>query len=260
VYATFYFIEERFPDDMPISSFKLDETLRFGVFLRAFKNIAVEGKIVFDRVARVAPLLDACGGQWPGDTAVAPHPSIRFGNIFITPQAGNSALRVAPPANADFSALPFLPNEENPYHLTKPAQDTGDLGLLEAAEWEPIFDAFETGHPIDVDRDTNGARLVYFANYVAFMDAAERQAMAAHAPGHFSAAQVMGRTLVRRRVAYYGNAPIDDVIRTRVSLFGHRSDAGRIGVRYAIRRETDDRLICRSEAIKLLPRGGASCG
>src|SRR5437773_813022 len=98
VYATFYFIETRFPAGRPITTFKLDDRLRFAVFLRAFKNIAVEGRILFDYADRLAPTLAGLDGE-PAAGA-ARHPFIRFGNIFITPEAGNSQLRVAPPANA----------------------------------------------------------------------------------------------------------------------------------------------------------------
>ena len=63
---------------------------------------------------------------------------------------------------------------------------------------------------------------------------------------------------MHRRIAYYGNAAVDDVIRTQVTLFAHRSDPARLGVRYVIQRDTDDRVICRSEAIKMLPRSDAA--
>ena len=101
VYPAFYFIEEVVPEAAPIESFTLDDTLRFTVALRSFKNLAVEGRVTFDRASRMAE-------------AGAAHPSIRFGNIFITPVKGNSELRVAPPVNADFSRIATLPNEENP--------------------------------------------------------------------------------------------------------------------------------------------------
>ena len=58
----------------------------------------------------------------------------------------------------------------------------------------------EHRYPIDVDRDTNGAGLVYFANYVAFMDTAERLALDGVAPE---------RSLRHRRIAYYGNADVE---------------------------------------------------
>jgi probable biosynthetic protein (TIGR04098 family) len=253
VYATFYFIEEQFPAGTSIGCFKLDDRLRFQVFLRAFKNIAVEGRIVFDHASRMTEL--RAGDEAPNLDTPGRHPHIRFGNIFITPEAGNSVLRVAPPANADFSALPPLPNEENPYQITKEAEHTGDLGLLGDGDWTPVDrqPAFDTRYVIDADRDTNGAGLVYFANYIAFMDAAERVAMKRNALRPFTAQQISDRALQRRRVAYYGNVDVTDAICTEVALFSRHGDDRVLGVRYAIRRQHDGRLICRSEAIKVIP-------
>jgi probable biosynthetic protein (TIGR04098 family) len=253
VYATFYFIEERFPDTAPIDSFGLDDRLLFRVFLRAYKGIAVEGRLLFDRADRLpSPTGGAPGG--PSDHDTRHHPYIRFANIFITPEAGNSRLRVAAPANADFSALPVLPNDENPYHLTRAAEGDGLLGVLDAA-WGCVDrrPGFQAVHAIDIDRDTNGAGLVYFANYFAFMDAAERMAMAENSTRAFGVDQIAGRVVHHRRVAYYGNVSPTDRVSTRVSLFTRRHDDRSLGVRYATRRDQDGRLICVSEAVKVLP-------
>src|SRR5262245_39531552 len=75
VYATFYFIETRFPPTAPIHGFRLDDRLRFAVSLRAFKNIAVEGQIVFDHERRIAATLERSGDA-PDPAAAADHPSI----------------------------------------------------------------------------------------------------------------------------------------------------------------------------------------
>jgi probable biosynthetic protein (TIGR04098 family) len=228
VYAAFYFIEERIPEPTPIESFGLDATVRFAIALRSFKNIAVEALVSFDRA-------DA-----PED---ATHPVIRFGTIFITPVQGNSELRVAPPAHTDFSAIPPLPNDENPYHLTREAKDTGSLGLIEDG-WPRIGDAFDCPYEIDADRDTNGAGLVYFANYITFMERAERALFEARAlPG-------AARTLHHRRTAYYGNADPRDTIRVRLSAYQDPRRADRVGLRYTIERQQDGQLICLSEALK----------
>jgi probable biosynthetic protein (TIGR04098 family) len=258
VYATFYFIEERFPATTPITRFRLDHRLRFGVFLRAFKNIVVEGQILFDHEDRLAATL-ASGKGLPDPSAIAEHPYIRFANIFITPHAGNRRLRVAPPANADLSMLPALPNHENPYQLTRPGEQTGRLGVLDG-EWEPADRraGFAYSYVIDPDRDTNGAGLVYFANYIAFMDTAERAALASNCRRSFAPAELAGRVVAHRRVAYYGNVDVTDSVRTEISLFLRPDDPQRIGIRYAIRRVEDGRLICLSEAIKTLaPATGA---
>jgi probable biosynthetic protein (TIGR04098 family) len=259
VYATFFYIEERFPDNRPITVFRLDDHLRFLVTLRAFKNLSVEGLLVFD----VASRLDGTSGDGTasdGRNARAgdAHPWIRFCNIFITPEGGNGSLRVAPPADTDFSALPVFPLQESPYHLTKAAEQTGELGLL-ADGWIAVDrdGPLDVPYAIEPDRDTNGVGLVYFANYVAFMNAAERRALSCNAARPLAPADVAGRGLVHRRVAFYGNVEVDDVIHTQVSLFARSGNDRVIGVRYAIRRERDNRLICRSEAIKVLPGGAA---
>ena len=223
VYASFYYIDIVIPDAAPLESFRLDDTVRFSIDLRAFKNIAFEGRLRFDRPERLSE----------------ESPSTRFANIFITPEKGNSRLRVAPPAQADFRALPPLPNEENPYQLTRAASESGSLGLLDDG-WETLTE-YEHRYAIDVDRDTNGAGLVYFANYVAFMDTAERLAARGVAKE---------RSLRHRRIAYYGNADVDDTLLVAVTVLRNDARAGVLGFKYSIRREEDGETICLSEAIK----------
>jgi hypothetical protein len=60
------------------------------------------------------------------------------------------------------------------------------------------------------------------------------------------------RSLRHRRIAYYGNADIDDTIVTRVTLLRHHATTASIGLRYAIERQRDRRTICLSEAVKAL--------
>ena len=240
VYATFYYVELRFPHGRSNADFALDERLRFLVSLRSYKGMAIEGRIRFDHADRM-----------PADAAGADaHPQLHFANIFITPEAGNSRLRVAVPIGVDFSRIPVLPNDENPYHITQRAAETGRLGVL-GDDWVPAGDGgpIEYGHAIDPDRDSNGAGLVYFANYVAFMDAAERHALAVAIP---SAPQTAPRPTLHRRIAYYGNVTLDGRIRVSVERFSREGDQSVCGFRYTIARDPDDLVICRSEAIKMI--------
>jgi probable biosynthetic protein (TIGR04098 family) len=274
VYATFYYIEERVPETAALESFRLDDTVRFAVALRAFKNIAVEGRLVFDRADRMRDARRVDAALAP-DAVDAGYPFIRFANIFITPEKGNSRLRVAPPEQADFSGLPLLPNEENPYHLTRAAAESGTLGVIETAgdrgqgtgdrparpsvprplspvPWSwTAAGSYEHRYAIDVDRDTNGAGLVYFANYVTFMDTAERLALEAFASDLPERRAVAERSLRHRRIAYYGNADVADTLAIRVTVFRGAGDA--LAFRYTIERQEDRQVICLSESIKALP-------
>ena len=250
VYATFYFIEERFPDGALLNTFQLDDHLTFAVFLRGFKGIAVESQIVFDRTARLEDWLAAVPTGISAPDALS-YPHVRMATIFITPEGGNSRLKVASPAGVDFSGLALLPNEDNPYQLTREAKQTLDLGLLDGWTEDSPAGAAEVIHAIDIDRDTNGAGIVYFANYVAFMAHAERETMNARPSGLAGAARLV-RIVQRRRIAYFGNASTSDRIHTRVRVFRHGADTSRIAFRYEMRREEDDELICLSEAIKVL--------
>jgi probable biosynthetic protein (TIGR04098 family) len=250
VYATFYFIEEVFPDDAPLTRFRLDDRVSLAVFLRAFKSIAIEGKILFNHHDKLRDWVAAAPAV-PSAEDISRHPYIRFANIFITPEAGNSKLKVAAPVGAGFSSMPPLPIDENPYPLCKTARETGSLGLLTEG-WSSLDVAadYEVVYAIDRERDTNGAGLVYFANYISYMNTAEREALQANSRRRFSDDEIGGRTLRRRRVAYYGNVSTADRIRTRVRLFQGPESAA-IGARLEIRREQDDQLICLSEAIKI---------
>src|SRR3954447_23992321 len=51
VYASFYYIEERIPASAPLENFHLDDTVRFIIKLRSYKNIAIEGRTVFGHPA-----------------------------------------------------------------------------------------------------------------------------------------------------------------------------------------------------------------
>ena len=146
------------------------------------------------------------------------------------------------PVGTDFSSLPVLPNDENPYHLTRAARADGTLGLFDRP-WTPSAEPFDYSYDIDGDRDTNGAGLVYFANYITFADACER------------AWARPGRPWASVRSAT--GAPRTTATPNRTIAFASgwcpsRAPAqpGRIGARFTIEREGDRQLICISEVIK----------
>ena len=98
VYAAFYYIEERFPAAMPAESFGLDDEVRFAIALRSFKNIAVEGRIVFGRPDRLAD--PARIEQWLAPDAIdVPLPFIRsigIGGMLIPAVSVLAAITLLP--------------------------------------------------------------------------------------------------------------------------------------------------------------------
>jgi len=246
VYATFYYIEEHFPARAPIDSFRLDDIVRFRLEQRAYKRTTTECQLIFDRTAELPALADDPSPITPS-AGRGRYPYLRFGNIFITPAAGNSRLRVTAPVEGDFSPFPMLPNDDNPYQIVRNAAQSCRLDLLDD-RWLPSTPIpFDAHYTIDPDRDTNGAGLIYFANYVTFMDAAERAALAA---SRDTVSRARGYVVQQRRIAFYGNASPTDTLRIQVTLFHDTGRPSLICARFAIYRQEDEELICLSEAIK----------
>ena len=239
VYAVIYFVEETFPEDHVLATFGLDDRLQFDVSLRAMGTLAVEARVAFDREDDLA--------------TASPHPVMRFGSVFATPQPETRQLKLAAPANAEVSRLTPLPPEENPARLTREAQATGRFGLIDEAAW-PTLDLNGptiVSYAIDPDRDTNATGLVYFANFVRMLETGERAAIPQ--PTRFgdrrSEAVLRDRHVLQRRIAYYGNAGASDRIAISVTRFGVPNRADLLGLRYRLNREGEVQPICLSEAI-----------
>lgn len=250
VYATYFYIEEEFPASRPMNTYRVDDECVFLNRLRAMKNMAFDGRILFHLRRGVDDGIRDSFADDP-DAWRGRLPYLRMSNIIIMMVTGNEFLKIAPPANATFDTLERLPVEENAYPITRAAEESGGFGLLDDG-FEPadLRSDYSVVHPINPDRDTNGAGLVYFANYVAFMDWAERRAMSENASSGFSAREIDYRALLRRKLAYYGNARIDDGVRIRISMF--RRGAREAGFRYRLERESDGKLIAISESVKTL--------
>lgn len=251
VYATFYYIEEHIPETSPLTSFRLDDTIRVCLQLRAFRNIAFDGRLIFHYKSH----LEAMGivNEEHLLSVYTSHqcPSIRFANVFVTPHGGNASLKLAPPVNASFDGIPALPNDDNAYNITRVAETSGTFGGFDK-HWVCVNPdrPFTTVYPVNPDRDSNGAGLVYFANYLIFLDTAERALLADDMARLWPVSSIPTRTLRFRQLAYYGNADLDDSIRISIHLFYHESSKELVGFRYTITRERDNARICLSEAIK----------
>jgi probable biosynthetic protein (TIGR04098 family) len=251
VYATYFYVEEDFPPPNFMNTFRLEDECVFLNVLRQMKNISIDGRMLFHRRAELPPDVRESFGADP-DSWRGRLPVLRMANIMITPTGGNEYLKIAAPVNASFDSLPTLPLEENAYPIVRSAEQDGHLRTItERFQANDRREDFDFLYTINPDRDTNGVGLVYFANYVAFMDMAERRAMRDNAVAGFTAEQIDFRTLRRREIAYYANARIDDTVRVRIRMF--RSGDREVAFSYRLTRESDGRLIALSEAIKVIP-------
>ncbi len=191
-------------------------------------------------------LPEALPAELPADAA-----EIRLSFMLVSPVSGNNDLRVSTPHNARIEAVPSLGGEPDSYRTVRAALTQGRFATPDA-EGEPLWpDAYRLRVPINPDRDLNGVGLLYFANYVAFLDAAERRALEDRAG--MAPAALDGRVTLRRRIAYYGNAePTDqlDIDVEAVRLAG--PVAGRLLVHHRVRRASDGRLIAVATAERQL--------
>ena len=256
VYATIAFLEEVLPPDRSLETFGLDDTLRFLVGVRTMGNLAAEGRLLFDRSERFATEAEP-ERLWQAEAS--PHPRIRLAGVFAAPGPSGGPWVLSAPANVSCTAIPALPSQESPIALVRQAQDTGQLGLIPDA-WGALDRNGPTQivYDVDPDRDTNAAGLVYFANYVAVMDVADRTALPRETAWgwEISAEAVARRRVLKRRIAYLAHAePVDRLVVT-AARFAAANAPSVIGMRYRVTRERDGRLLCLSEAQTALASQG----
>lgn len=246
VYASVYFAElDAGPEGL--AAFAPDDTVALLGALGRY------GPSILDGVHLLRPA--GAAGEAPAAPDAAVPPLVRISFVLVSSGGGIDALRIAAPANAPIDRIPALPREPDSYRLIKEAKAAGHLGPRPRAA-RPLWDGRVVRvYPINPDRDLNGVGLLYFANYVTFLDAAEREALAARAgvaPEHLPA-----RVTMRRRIAYYGNALPTDRLEIGVEAFADPDDARRLTVLHDVRRVSDGRLIALARAERRLGAAGS---
>jgi probable biosynthetic protein (TIGR04098 family) len=243
VYASVYFVELDTASDRGLAVFGPDDDLEIEGALGRYGASILDGTHRLHRTGRTQ------------DEGTAP--SLRMSFVLVALGCGPDDLSVSTPSNARIDRIPSLPSEPDSYRLVRTAKSAGGFGAAppgSARLWDGIF---SRSYPINPDRDLNGVGLLYFANYVAFLDAAERDAFGELAG--MSAERLDGRVTVRRRIAYYGNARSSDRLHIDVEAFALDGlPPTRWRVHHQIRRASDDRLIALASGERLLrePRSG----
>ncbi len=243
LYATFFFLEVNLPREMPLSSFGENCTLRFEEELTHFSKVYLDGWYTL---------------------AANPEFGVRASNVFIYQERGPSKLSLAVPVNMDFSQIQELAEQPSSLQLCRQAKARGVFFDPLPGDI-PLFDGErEFVYRIDADRDLNGAGLVYFANFISFLDLAERQILSTMdrpvPPGLLD-----GRSTYSRRIGYFGNSTSTDSLRIFLKARGQvvrTRDCGQLfdfGFDYRICRVSDNKeiLVSSSRKVARLEAGSA---
>lgn len=239
VYASFYFVElSGFPAE-GLGVYGPDDRLEIVSTLERF------GRSMLDGGHFLYP-----ANTLPADlpTALPSAPRVRLSNVLVRRGGGADDLRITVPVNAQIENVPVSAEEPDSYQRIKEARRLGRFhdGPADAT---PLWEGTRTvAYPINADRDINGVGLVYFANYVAFMDYAERNVL--EASGAFTPDALDGRRTCWRRIGFYGNALCHDVLLVDVEALA--APGGRLVLHHRIRRQGDGRLIAVASAEKVL--------
>jgi probable biosynthetic protein (TIGR04098 family) len=236
LYATFFFLELHLAPEAPLGVYGENHTLSFERDLAHYEKVYLDGRHV---------------------VAGAPDRWIRSSNVFIYQEHGPSKLSVSVPAALDYSRIDALEDPPDSLDACRQARargaffgpEPGDLSLFEGRK--------EFVYRIDIDRDLNGAGLVYFANFISFLDLAEREVLSA-LPDPVPADLLDARSPYRRRVGYYGNAQATDRLHVRVAararvLAGGGLPLLDLGIDHTVRRSSDDKEILVSSCRKVAP-------
>jgi probable biosynthetic protein (TIGR04098 family) len=239
VYASFYYIDvDGFPDE-GLAAFGPDDVIELVSRLGRFGRSMMDGEVL---IFPHGSLPEALPERLPGA------PRVRLSNVLVALGSGADDLKIATPANADVERIPALTEEPDSYRIIKQARHDGRFYETPSGA-EPLWAGTRRAeYVIDADRDVNGVGLLYFANFVAFMDRSERISLAGS--GALSADDIDHRITVRRRIGYYGNARTSDVIEVESDAFV--LPRRRLLLHHRVYRRSDRRLIAVSSVEKHL--------
>lgn len=237
LYATFFFLELNFSRQRPLSAYSENDILDFSSDLSHYGRVYLDGRY------RLA--FDSSG--W-----------IRSSNVFIYPEQGPSKLAISSPANMDFTKINELEYEPDSLMLCRQAKSASTFLKPEPNDVEMFAGSREFVYEVDADRDLNGAGLIYFANFISFLDLAERKVL--EGLGNPVPASILNnRSTYRRLIGYYGNARATDslriLLRARMRLLNGKCDTRLIdfGFDYKVSRSSDDKEIVISSCRKVAP-------
>ena len=241
LYATFYFLELNLSREIPLSSFGENDSITLSTDLSHYSKVYLDG----------CHRIDTRPDHW-----------IRSSNVFIYQERGPSKLSLAVPVNVDFSEIPELAEQPETLSLCRQAKARGSFIEPHSDDVELYAGEREFVYQIDADRDLNGAGLVYFANFISFLDLAERRILS-EIEDPPPALLLDARSTYLRRIGYFGNAQSTDRLHILVKarLQNRENGCSRsldLAFDYRVRRSSDQKEIVISSCRKLISLERAS--
>jgi probable biosynthetic protein (TIGR04098 family) len=228
LFATFYFLELALSPERPLGFYGENQRLSFRSDLCRHGQVYIDGR--YEMVE---------GGPF----------SIRASNVFIHQNAGPSRLSLSPAANLCFASIPELDSQPDSLDLCRAARQAGTF--LPDEPGQTTLGTREVIYQLDADRDMNGAGLVYFANFICFLDRAERELLR---ESGISEPQVDARSTFWRRIGYFGNAEATDRLHIAITARIQASHPQLIlAFDYRVLRSSDGKEIVVSSARKVFP-------
>jgi probable biosynthetic protein (TIGR04098 family) len=227
LYATYCFVEIVLSPERPLSAHDENALLEFSRGdLYHYSRVYLDGKYVL-----------ADGGPF----------EIRCTNVFIYQLAGPQQLKMAQPENLSFDGIQELPEQPDSLGLCRAAKNAG---TFQAEGFDGVdLGTREVVYAIDADRDANGAGLIYFANFVCFLDIAERTLLSDH---QLPSDLIDARSTYWRRIGYFGNAQVTDQLQIQISAKAGTFEDTRLllSFDYRVNRASDGKMILVSSSRK----------
>ena len=227
LYATFCFVELMLSAERALSAYTENERLRFTRDLSHYGRVYLDGSY---KLADQSPF------------------QLRCTNVFIYQLAGPQQLKMAQPENCDLKRIPELLSQPDSLDMCRAAKAAGTFEGHDGNNGN--LGSLVVRYQLDPDRDANGAGLIYFANFVCFLDFAERALLnRLETPANV----VDARSTYFRRLGYFGNAEASDQL--DITIRGEAGTHGQflvLAFDYQVQRVSDGKLILVSSARKSL--------
>lgn len=251
LYATFFYVEINFSEDVPMAAFGENDQLHIVSSLKSSGGSVLDG---------YHWLLRGPVSELPKDPSTLKVPYFRTSNIFVKMLQGAQWLKKSKPCQPGMAQIPEAGAPPDSADFCRVADQDNTFGGPPPGWLVLTPEPVEVFYDIVPDRDLNGAGLLYFANYPQILDIVERQVLETKLPVAFATDVVDQRTVVRRQTAYLSNASQSDRLRVQVTVAVEEAAASEAGANLPIRlwlnfvmwRCSDDRKMMVSTVRKLI--------